>query len=31
MDKDGCGSSRVWNILSDIPHDYLVLSYYYWD
>ena len=31
MDKDGCGSSGVWNICSDIPLDDVVLSFYYWD
>ena len=31
MDNDGCGSSGVWNIHSDIPLEYVVLSVYYWD
>ena len=31
MDKDGCSSSVVWNILSDISLDNVVLSIYYWD
>ena len=31
MDKDGCGSSGVWNIHSDISLDDLVLSVYYLD
>ena len=30
MDKDGCGSSVVWNIRSDISLDDLVLSVYAW-
>ena len=31
MDEDGCGSSGVWNIRSDISLDNMVLSVYYWD
>ena len=31
MDKDGCGSSGVWNICSDISLVDVVLSVYYWD
>ena len=31
MDKDGCGSSRVWNIRSDISLDDVVLSVSCWD
>ena len=31
MDEDGCGSSGVWNIHSDISLDNVVLSFYYWD
>ena len=31
MDKDGCGSSGVWNICSDISLYDVVLSVYYWD
>ena len=31
MDEDGCGSSGVWNILSDILLDDVVLSVYYSD
>ena len=31
MDKDGCGSSGVWNISPEISLDYMVLSVYYWD
>ena len=31
MDKDGYGSSGVWNIRSYIPLDYVVLSFYYCD
>ena len=31
MDKDGWGSSGVWNILSDISLDDVVLSVYQWD
>ena len=31
MDKDGCGSIVVCNILSDISLDDVVLSIYYWD
>ena len=31
MDKDGCGSSGVWNILSDISLDDVVLSVLNWD
>ena len=30
MDEDGCGSSGVWNIRSDISLDDVVLSVYYW-
>ena len=30
MDKDGYGSSGVWNICSDISLDDVVLSVYYW-
>ena len=26
-----CSSSGVWNIHSEIPLDYVVLSVYYWD
>ena len=31
MDKDGCGSSGVWKIHSDISLVDVVLSVYYWD
>ena len=31
MDKDGCGSSGVWNIRSEISLDGMILSVYYWD
>ena len=31
MDEYGCGASGVWNILSDISLDDVVLSVYYWD
>ena len=31
MDRDGCGSSGVWNTHSDISLDDVVLSVYYWD
>ena len=31
MDEDGCGSSGVWNIRSDVSLDDVVLSVYYWD
>ena len=31
MDEDGCGSSGVWNIQSDISLDDVVLSVYYLD
>ena len=31
MDKDGCGSSGVWNIRSYISLDNVVLSVYNWD
>ena len=31
MDKDGCGSSGVWCIHSDISLYGVVLSVYYWD
>ena len=31
MDEDGCGSSGVWNICSEISLDDVVLSVYYWD
>ena len=31
MDEDGCGFSRLWNILSHISLDDVVLSFYYWD
>ena len=31
MDKDGCGSSGVWNIHSDMSLDNVVISVYYWD
>ena len=31
MDEDVCGSSRVWNIHSDISLDNVILSVYYWD
>ena len=31
MEKDGCGSSGVWNIHSDISLDDVILSVYYWD
>ena len=31
MVKDGCGSSGVWNILSDISLDSVVLSVYHRD
>ena len=31
MDEDGCGSSGVWNISSDISLDDVILSGYYWD
>ena len=31
MDEDGCGSSAVWNICSDISLDDVVLSVYHWD
>ena len=31
MNEDGCGSSGVWNIFSDIKIENLVLSVYYWD
>ena len=31
MDEDGCGSSGVWNIHSDISLDNVVLSVYNWD
>ena len=30
MDEDGCGSSGVWNIHSDISLDDVVISFYYW-
>ena len=30
MDEDGCGSSGVRNIRSDISLDNVVLSVYYW-
>ena len=30
MDEDGCGSSGVCNIRSDISLDNVVLSVYYW-
>ena len=30
MDKDGCGSSGVWNICSDNSLDDVVLSVYNW-
>ena len=31
MDEDGCGSSGVWDIRSDISLDDVVLSVYYWN
>ena len=31
MDVDGCGSSGVWNIHSDISLDDVVFPVYYWD
>ena len=31
MDEDGCGSSGVWNICSEISLDDVVISVYYWD
>ena len=31
MEEDGCGSSGVLNIHSDIPLRYVVLSLHYWD
>ena len=31
MDEDGCGSSGVWNICSDISLENVVISVYYWD
>ena len=31
MDEDGCGSSGVWNIWSDISLDDVVILVYYWD
>ena len=31
MDEDGCDSSGVWNILSDISLDGVIISAYYWD
>ena len=31
MDEDGCGSSGVWNIRSDISIDDVVLSVHNWD
>ena len=31
MEEDGCGSSVVWNIRSDISLESVVLSVYYWD
>ena len=31
MDEDGCGSSGVWNIHSEISLDDVVISVYYWD
>ena len=31
MDQDGCGSSGVWNIRSDITFEFVVLSVYYCD
>ena len=31
MDEDGCGSSEVQNIQSDISLDDVVLSVYNWD
>ena len=30
MDEDGCGSSGVWNIRSEISLDDVFLSVYYW-
>ena len=31
MDEGGCGYSGLWNILSDISLDGVVLSFYDWD
>ena len=31
MGEDGCGSSGLWNIFSEISLDGVVLSFYYWD
>ena len=31
MDEDGCGSSGVWNICSNVSLDNVVLSVYYLD
>ena len=31
MDEDGCGSSGVWNICSDVSFDDVVLSVYNWN
>ena len=31
MDEDGCGSSGVWNIRSDISLEDVVISVHYWD
>ena len=30
MEKDGCGSSVVWNFCLDISLENVVLSVYYW-
>ena len=31
MDKNGCGSSGVWNISSEISLDGVIILVYYWD
>ena len=31
MDKGGSGSSIIWNTYPDVPLDYVVISFYYWD
>ena len=31
MDKDGCGSSGVWDICPVFTLDNVIISVYYWD
>ena len=30
MEKDGCGSSRIWKTFSDVPLGYVFFSVYFW-